>query len=266
MMSSTLTDLVTRFVSGIPSFVMAIVILIVGLIVSKIVLKVVKTLLVNIKIDVLGEKLNEIDFIESANVKIELSTVFSKIIYYILLLFFLVAATDALKMPAVSNLVVSIFNFVPKLLVALIFLIIGILAADAIKSVVLTTCNSLEIPSGKIISSFLFYFLLINIFISVLSLAEIETAFLQQNISIVLGGIVLAFAIGYGLASKDTMSNLLASYGNNDKFKIGDTLTIDGDTGEVIDLDGSSVTISVNDRRIIYPLNNVMNSKIEIHN
>lgn len=265
-MSSTLTDMISRFVSGVPNFIIAIIILLIGLIVSKIASKVIKNLLVKIKVDKLGDSLNEIDFIESTNVKIKLSAVFSKIVYYVLLLFFTIAATDALNMPAVSNLVVGIFNFVPKLIVALIFLIIGILAADAIKSIVLTTCNSLGISSGKIIASFLFYFLLVNIFISALSLAEIETAFLQQNISIVLGGIVLAFAIGYGLASKDSMSNLLASYGSNDKFKIGDTLTIDGDTGKVIDLDGSSVTITSNDRRIVYPLNKVMNSKIEIHN
>jgi len=264
--SGMLGELVTGFISGVPNFVSAIVIIILGLIIAKFVAKVVLKLLKSINADKIGEKLNDIDIVAQSNVKIKISEFFSKIVYYVLVLFFLVMATDVLNMPAVSELVAGIFKFIPNLISALIFLIIGLLIADFIKNIVYTACNSLGIPSAKLISSFLFYFLLINVIISALSQAKINTEFLSQNISLVIGGGVLAFAIGYGLASKNVVANYLASFYAKDKFKIGDHVTLNDVTGTISQLDKTSITIDTQNSKVIIPLSKVTGDKIEIHN
>ncbi|NNE26980.1 MAG: mechanosensitive ion channel [Saprospiraceae bacterium] len=265
--SNALQELITKFVSGVPNFVMAVVVALVGIIVSKIVSKIVKKFLIKIKIDKLGDKLNEIEFIEKSNFTIKLSTVFSKVVYYFLVLFFLVAASDVLKMPAVSNLVIGIFNLIPHLIVAGIILILGTLLADAIRGISQTGMESLGIPSARMIANFVFYFLFINVVISAMTQAKINTEFLAQNISLIIGGLVLAVAIGYGLASKESMANFLASYYSRGKFEVGDTITIDDTTGRVVSMDKSCVTI-VNEagHKVIFPLSKISQSKIEIHN
>ena len=134
----------------------------------------------------------------------------------------MVGAAELLQMPAISNLVSGFFNLIPKLMVGFIILVFGILLSDAIRGIVETTLTSLGLPSAKMISSFLFYFLFINVVISAIAQAEINTAFLEQNISIVIGGGILSFAIGYGMASKDSVSNFLASFYANGKVAIGD--------------------------------------------
>ncbi|MBT8189270.1 MAG: mechanosensitive ion channel [Saprospiraceae bacterium] len=265
--SKALQELISKFVSGVPNFVMAVILAIVGIIISKIVAKIVRKFLEKIGIDKLGDKLNEIDIVDKSNIKIKISTILSKVIYYFMVLFFLVAASDILNMPAVSDLVLGIFNLIPSLIVAGIILILGTLLADAIRGICQTGLQSLGIPSARLIASFVFYFLFINIVISALTQAKINTEFLSQNISLIIGGIVLAFAIGYGLASKTTMANFLASYYSKDKFEVGDTITIDGETGKIVELGKSSlIMISENGNKIIFPLNHISNSKIEIHN
>jgi hypothetical protein len=265
--STALTGLISAFIEGVPQFIMAVIILIVGVIIAKIVRNLVKKALLAINIDKIGEKLNEVEIVEKSNVKIKFSTLISKIMYYILVLFVMMAATDVLGMPAVSNLVAKTFDLIPKLLVAGIILVAGILLADVLKGVAQTTLESLGIPSARMISNFVFYFMIINIVISALTQAEINTEFLSQNISLLIGGVVLAFAIGYGLASKSTMSNFLASYYSQGKFDLGDTITIDDVTGKVVEMDKSSmILISDNGNKVIFPLNHVSNSKIEIHN
>lgn len=265
--SGALQELLNSFLTGVPKFIMALVLAIVGFIIAKVVASLIKKALVTVNVDVIGEKLNEIDIVEKSNIKVKISTIVSKIVYYFLILFFMVAATDVLGMPAVSELVIGLFNLIPSLIVAFIILILGTLMADAIKNICQTTLESLGIPSARMISSFVFYFLLINIIISALTQAKINTEFLSQNISIVIGGIVLAFAIGYGMASKTTMSNFLASYYSQGKFDVGDTITIDGISGKIVEIDKSSlVLIGDNGNKIIFPLNQVSSSKIEIHN
>ncbi len=264
-MTETLIKLWNQFVEVIPNFVGALTIFIVGFIIAKIVSRVVVKLLEKIQIDKFGEKLAEIDIFQKANLKIKLSKIFGKIIYYFLLLFFMVAATDVLNMPAISNLVTGMFNLVPKLIVGFIILIFGILLADGIRGIVETTLTSLGLPSAKMISSFLFYFLFINVVISAIAQAEINTAFLEQNISIVIGGGILAFAIGYGLASKDSVGNFLASFYANGKVAVGDVIELDNVKGEIINMDKNSVTILSEDRHIVYPLKMLLNEKISIY-
>lgn len=265
--SSALSDLIASFVKGVPNFIMALVIAIIGFIIAKLISKVIKKALISINVDAIGEKLNEIDFIDKSNIKLKLSSILSKIVYYILVLFFMVAATDVLGMPAVSNLVSNLFNLIPNLIVAGIILVLGTIMADAVRGIAQSGLESLGIPSARMLASFVFYFLFINIIISALTQAQINTEFLSQNISLLIGGIVLAFAIGYGLASKASMSNFLASYYSKGKFDVGDTITIDGVSGKIVEMDKSSmILIAESGNKVIFPLNHVSTSKIEIHN
>lgn len=264
-MTNTLELLFTQFMSNVDNIIGAILILIIGIIISKIASIVFSKLLRSIQIDKFGDKLNDIDIIEKANIKIVLSKIFGKVIYYFLLLFFMVAASDVLNMPAISNLVTGMFNFIPRLIVGFIILIFGILLSDSIRAMVQTTLSSLGIASAKMIASFLFYFLFINVVISAIAQAEINTAFLEQNISIIIAGAVLAFAIGYGLASKDSVANFLASFYSKGKISLGDKVTIGDLTGEIIELDRNSVTIESDSRHIIFPLKTIMNEKIILH-
>ena len=129
---------------------------------------------------------------------------------------------------------------------------------------VLAALDSLGIPSAKLISAFLFYFLFINVVISAIAQADINTGFLEQNLSIVIGGIVAAFAIGYGLASKDMVANFLGSFYTQGKVKEGDTITIDGITGLVVEIDRNSLIMESEGKEVVVPLSMIMKEKIEI--
>lgn len=264
--SGILLELLANFTRVIPRVLGAFFIAIIGYIIAKIIASSLKKLLKKINIDKIGDKLNAIEIVSKSNIEIKISSLISKVVYYFLLLFFMVAAADALAMPAVSNLVSGIFNLVPHLIVAGIILIVGVLFADALRSIAQTSLDSLGIPSARMISNLIFYFLFINIIILALSQAKVNTAFLSQNIHLLIGGIVLAFAIGYGLASKATMSNFLASYYIKDKFQIGDTITIEGIKGKVIEIDKSSLILAAESgNKVIFPLSKVSDSNIEIH-
>ncbi|TAK34679.1 MAG: mechanosensitive ion channel [Saprospiraceae bacterium] len=140
----------------------------------------------------------------------------------------------------------------------------GIYLAEFVKNVVQAACNSLGIPSGKIIASFVFYLIFLTMTISALAQASIETALITSNLTVILGGVVLAFAIGYGFASKDTMANFLASFYSKNKIKVGDVIHLDGSTGKVIGLDSTSVTLQGDGKTIVIPLRKLTSEKVEI--
>ena len=265
ILSDTLQQLLRQLVDFVPKLLGALVLVIIGFIVAKFISNIVRKILEKIKIDKFGEKPNEIDFIDNANLNIKISTVLAKFVYYSLLILFLIFAADILAMPTISALVFGLFNFIPKLIVAFIFLIFGTLLSELIRSIVEATLLSLGIPSAKIISNVLFYFLFINVVILAIAQAEINTEFLEQNISIIIAGGVFAFAIGYGLASKDVVSNFLSALYTKDKVKVGDIIEIDGERGQVTLLDKTSITIASSDKKVVYPLKYLLNQKVSIY-
>ncbi len=263
--TSVFMDLLKGFASGIPKFLTALIIILVGYIVAKIVKRVLHKGLETVGIDKIGEKLNEIELVSKASIEIKFSKILAQIAYYIILIFFLMAATSALEMPAVSDLMQNIIEFIPNLIVAGIILVIGFLFSEMMRTIVHTALTSFGIPSARLISSFLFYFLLVNIVVSALAQAQIDTDFLGQNISILIGGIVLAFSIGYGLASKSTMANFIGSMYMRGKVNIGDKVHLDGVIGTVVNLDKSALTIEKESgARVYIPLSLLTTEKIEI--
>jgi hypothetical protein len=248
----------------IPSLVGAIAVLLVGWIISKVAEKFVRRVLRSVGADKLAEKINEIEIFYKSNIKFVPSALLSRLVYYILLFIFFIAATDVLGMAAVSDLMSSILNYLPSLISAFMVFIIGILVADFLKNIVKTTCESLGIPAAGMIANVVFYFLLLNIAMITLSQARIDTEFIQDNLSIILAGIVAAFAIGYGLASKSLVANFLASFYNKEKIKVGDTIIIDGVKGEIIEIDNTSITLRAEGRRIIVPLSKLNSDTYEV--
>ncbi|MBK9255997.1 MAG: mechanosensitive ion channel [Saprospiraceae bacterium] len=256
--------MISMFVA-IPRFISAIFVLFFGYIISKMIAKIVRESLKKLNLNKFGEKINNIDFFKANNIEIDLSKILSGTIYYLLMLIFVMVVVGILDMPVLAELMKDIITYVPNLLVAILILIGGILLADTVKSAVLTTCKSLGIPSANIISGFVFYFIFINIIIVSLSQAKINTEFFATNLSIIIGGAVLAFSIGYGLASKDILAGFLASFYSKDKINVGDKITIDGYTGYIIEMDKSSVTIKTDGKKIIIPMIKILKENIEIH-
>ena len=256
--------LIADFFAVIPNIIGALIVFIVGYFIAKIIAGIVKKALKTLGVDKLGDQLNAIDIVQQTNVEVVPSTIFSKIFYYIILLLVTVLATDVLQVEAVSTLVSNLVTYMPNVLVAIILVGIGLLVADAIKGIVQTACDSFNIPSAKLIGNVTFFLILMVVLVSALSQLGVETNFMVTVITIILGGIVLAFSLGYGLASKGTMANFLASRQHDSQFKIGDTIAIDGTKGVITRIDNSSITLQTDKSKIIIPLHKFASEKIEV--
>ena len=259
-----LEQLLAGFAAVVPNLLGAFAVLIIGLIVSKMSRRLVRKMLQTIGADRLAERLNEIELLSNNNIRLIPSKLLSTVVYYFLLFIFVVAATDILNIEVISVLVGDILNYVPVVISALAVLVIGLFISDFLKNIVKTTCDSLAIPAAGLISNIVFYFLFLNVVMIALAQAKIDTGFIQDNLSIILAGIVFAFAIGYGFASRNIVANFLASFYNKGKVSIGDNVEIDGVAGKVIAMDSSTITLDAKDRRVIIPLSKLTDKNIAI--
>ena len=250
----------------IPNLLGALVVFIVGWLIAKSVSKLIGKVLAKTGIDKLAEKLNEIEIVYKSKIKIVPSIFVAKVVYYLLLFIFALVATEILGMEAISDLMKNTVAYIPKLFSALLVMIFGIFLADAIKKMVLTAANSLAIPSAKMISTIVFYFIFVNVLMITLKQAELKTDFIETNISIIFAGIIFAFAFGYGMASKGLMTNILSSFYSKSKFEIGTTIAVDGVKGEIIEVDGTSITLKTEHSKVVIPMGKLIDQKVEFFN
>ncbi|MEZ4933521.1 MAG: mechanosensitive ion channel [Saprospiraceae bacterium] len=258
-------EVLLKFASALPNIVGALAILLVGWLLAKIISKTLEKILGAIKIDALGDKINDTEFATKANFKIRVSIFLSRLVYYLLMLVFIMLATDVLGMAVVSGMVSDLITYLPRLLSALVLFILGIYLAEFVKNIVQATCTALAIPSAKVISTFVFYLIFLTLTISAMAQASIDTALITSNLTVILGGVILAFSIGYGFASRDTMANFIASFYSKNKVKIGDMVSLDGSTGKVIAMDSISLTLQADGKIIIIPLKKLTSEKVEIY-
>jgi len=127
-----------------------------------------------------------------------------------------------------------------------------------------TLCKSFNVPSAKLIGNVVFGFFLVITFISSLAQIGINTELLQASFEIVFGGIVVAFAIGYGIASRDVLANLIASFYSRNRYKIGQRVRVEGVTGQIIEIDNLSVVIKTEDSQVVLPLKYFQSHRVEL--
>ncbi len=261
---NTFQTLIDQFVEFVPRILGAIVILLIGVLVARLVALVIGRVLSRVGFDKIGDRLNEISVIKQLNTVIKLSDIVAKVIYYFILLVFITAATETLGVAAITDMVTSLVNFIPKLVAAAIMLQVGVLLADALRGAVVSLCESFKIASARLLGMVVFVFFLVITLISALGQAGINTDLLESSFNLIIGGVVLAFAAGYGLASRDVMANILSSFYSKNKFKEGQTIQIDGVKGEIVKIDNTSLTIQTGSSTTVFPLQTLQKNKVEV--
>jgi hypothetical protein len=249
----TFNDMIKSFMGFFYNLIGAVLILLIGWLVAKMVAAVSKTMLERVGADKVGEKLNDIDAIKGLKLEIKLSSIISKVLYYFIILFMLRPAADTLGVPAISDMVKLLVEFIPKLISSALMLSAGIFLADALKNFVVTLCKSFNIAAGKLIGTAIFFFLLIIFVIQSVAQVGINTSLLESSFNLLIGGIIFAFAIGYGFASKEILLNIISSFYSKNRYKEGQIIEIDGVKGEIIGMDNTTITIKTEDSKTIFP-------------
>lgn len=257
---ATFNDMIRSFMTFFYNLISAVIILLIGWGVAKMVAAVAKKMLEQVGADKIGDKLNEIDAIKGLKLEIKLSSIISKVLYYFILIFMLRPAADTLGVPAISDMVKLLVEFIPKLISSALMLSAGVFLADALKNFVVTLCKSFNIAAGKLIGSAIFFFLLIIFVIQSVAQVGINTSLLESSFNLLVGGIIFAFAIGYGFASKEILLNIISSFYSRNRYKEGQIIAIDGTKGEIIAMDNTTITLKTGDSKTIFPLQ-VLQSK-----
>nr|WP_288931616.1 mechanosensitive ion channel [uncultured Allomuricauda sp.] len=247
-----------------PKILGAIVILFLGWIVIKIILFLLKKILKLAKIDVLNDKVNGMDVTGKGDLKIDLTKIILGFVRWFLILVFLIVAADILDWHIISKEIGNLLNYLPRFFSALVLLMLGFYIGNFVKNTIKRLFDSLEFGGSNIVSNLFFYVIVIFMSITALNQAGVDTTIITNNITLILGSFLLAFALGVGLGSREIVADILRSFYTRKTYVVGDKIVIDGDEGTIKAIDNNSLTLETQEGKFVIPIKDVVSQKVQI--
>ncbi|MFA5292862.1 MAG: hypothetical protein WC496_07505 [Phycisphaerae bacterium] len=202
-------QMLSRILAYLPVLLGALIILIVGWIVAKAIRRLVDWLLKAIRFDTLADKAGIAEILKKGNLEISAREVVDNIVYWLIIIMVLVMTVDALGLPKASDILSSLFAYVPKVIAALLVLIVAMFLASFVSGIVRTAAGNAKLPKPELLAGISRWTIII--FAITISLEQLGIAplLVSATFNIILGGIVLALALAFGLGGKDTAAKFL---------------------------------------------------------
>lgn len=261
---SSLIALGESIMTCLPKIIGALFMIILGWIIAKIVSFIVKKSLKMIGFNKLAEKVNLDEVLTRANLKTTPAQIVGKFVYWIIMLLFLVTASDTLGWSVVSESIGDLINYLPRLFSAIVIFILGFYIATFVRKGLKGILESLSVASSNIISGFAYYVILVIITLTALDQAGVDITILTSNVTIIVAGIVLAFAVSFGIGSKDVLSNILSSFYTRKTFEVGQTVSLENVSGVIEKIDNTSCVIKTAGGVTVIPVKRLLNENVEI--
>lgn len=266
MISNTFNGMLDAMTEIIPKLLAALLIVAVGLLLTKLIVSIVKKALRLVKADKLDDKLNEIELFEDKKLEFNIIKIIAQFIKWVCYIFLLIIVAEVLNLSIVTQEISKLLAYLPQLLTAFIILVFGLLLANALKKAVKSFFESAELSGGKLISQIIFIIILVFVSITALNQAGIDTGIITENITLLFTGLVVAFALAFGLGARNIVENLLKTYYARRTYEIGQKIKFNQIEGEIEAINSTTVTLKTNSGKIIIPIKDLSDNQIEIHN
>ena len=173
------------------------------------------------------------------------------IVFWLLMCVFVMAAFNILGLQSVSDAMGEVVNYIPRLLVATVVVVVGLLAATFIRGVVATSADRVGLSYAEYLAGGCYWVLSILTFIAAFNQLGIQFALLEKLILIGSAGLAAGFALAFGLGGRDVMAGILAGYYVRQRLQAGDTVSVAGFEGTVREVGPVATVIETRDGGLV---------------
>jgi hypothetical protein len=211
IMTSTAAAL-ALFLSAIPKILGFLAILLIGWIVASVLAGLVANVLRAVRFNDLAERSGFSGFVRNTGVQTDASGVIATAVRWFVRLIVLVVAFDALGLPAVSQVLQQLLLWIPSLIVALMVLVLGGLAANALYGIVRGATAQAGLGNADLlgnIARFAVWAFAIVVAVNQIGIAStlVNTLFMG-----VVGALALGFGLAFGLGGRDTAGEIVRGW------------------------------------------------------
>jgi len=216
-----------------PKVLAMIVVLVLGYLIARIVARAITVLSQKIGLEVAAERSGLAESMQHMGIKRNVSAIVGTIVFWLLMCVFIMAAVNILGLQDVSAAMYSVVSYIPKLLVATLVVVIGLLVASFLRGVVATSADRVGLTYAEHLANGFYYVLVLVTFHAALTHLGMNLELLENMILIAFGALAIGFALAFGLGGRDVIGGILAGYYVRQRLQTGDRVTVGNLEGTV---------------------------------
>ncbi len=183
------------------------------------------------------------------------SEMIGSIIFWIVLIFFLTAATETLGLPVVTTWLSGIAMYLPRILAAILICLVGLAGGVLLRDIIIGATVSAGITYGNILARLTQAAVVLISLLVAIEHIGISISVLTSIISIIIGAILFGMALAFGLGARTSISNILASHYLQKTYRIGHRIKIDNTTGRIVQITPTAVILETSEGQVLVPAN-----------
>lgn len=187
----------------IPRLLLAVAVVIVGWLVAKVVRFAVIRALRAINFHVLTERAGIDKFLRQGGMAADANAVFGMLAYWLVILSALLIAFNGLGLTYITDLLGRVVWFVPSVIVALLILAFGAYFARFVGEAVTGYGRGAGLQDAALLGKLAQYAILAFVVLIALDHLKVGGDIIRESFLVILGGVVFALALAFGLAGKD---------------------------------------------------------------
>lgn len=198
-----------KIIGLLPALLGALVILLLGWILAKILKAALVRILVAVRLEKFSARSGLSKFLSRGDIKHSLADILGTVFFWIVFLFFIDLAADVLKFTLLQNLINSIISFIPRLVVAVLIIVIGVLLSSFFKGLVRVAASSYALVRAELLGSIVQYLIIFFTLAVALEQLGVATNILVYSVLIIIGALAFGFALAFGLGSREVAGKIV---------------------------------------------------------
>jgi len=210
----------------IPNTIAMLVVLVIGFVVAKILARATAALCDAIGLPAATQRSGLADSMKQVGITRDAADIVGQIVFWLAMCVFLTTGFNILGMEALSDAMSQIVAYIPKLLVATVVVVVGLLVASFLRGVVATSADRVGLSYAEHLANGCYYVLALMTFMAAFDQLGIEFSLLREIILITFAALAIGFCLAFGLGGRDVMAGILAGYYTRQRLFAGDQVHV----------------------------------------
>jgi small-conductance mechanosensitive channel len=241
--ANSFKDAFRQIIELTPNILAMVAVLVIGYVVARLLARMATAIAEAIGLQTAAERSGLATSMHQVGVNRSVPWIVGSIIFWLTMAVFLTAAFNILGLQTVSDAMQQIVAYIPRLLVATVVVVIGLLVAGFLRGVVATSADRVGITYAEALANGVYYVLALMTFIAAFDQLGIKFELLRELILIAFGAVALGFGLAFGLGGRDVMGGILAGYYTRQRLHPGDYVRVAGMQGRVREVGPVATTI-----------------------
>jgi hypothetical protein len=185
-----------------PRLLLAMLVLLAGYLIAKAVRFALEKGLRAINFHIVTQRSGLDNFLQKGGTRADTISLLGILVYWLVILIALIVAFNGMGLTHVTDLLTRVMLFVPKVIVSLLILAFGSYFARFVSHAVVSYCRGVGIRDAESLGKLARYAIMVFVVMIAIDQMDIGGALVRESFLILLGGLVFALALAFGLGGR----------------------------------------------------------------